>query len=115
MTRVRWSESEQAEISVYGYSQVLVERVYLPTEPITFMRDVGRPGSAFRGVTERRALRLRVGFPANYSGPMEADTEWCEVPNHNPDPRSGTYLLRITSVFVGAEYEAAFRKGIDGI
>lgn len=114
MTRVRWSETEQAEILVYDYSHYYVERVFLPTEPITFMRDVGRPGSAFRGVVERHAKRVHFGFPASYSGPMEADTEWLEVPNHNPDPRAGTYLLRITSVFVGAEYETVFRKGIDG-
>ena len=97
MTRVRWTETEQAEIRPYAGVQVFVDYVHAPL--------------GGRHCVQRTAVRVRIQFPANYHGPMETDTEWHEVPNHNPDPRAGPYLQRITSIFVGSAFEDEWRRG----
>ena len=104
MTRVRWSESEQAEIQPCDGAQVFVERAFAPLTNHP-------PGVALRAYVERSAVRMRIAFSHFYHGPMEDDTEWHEVPNHNPAPRAGPYLQRITSIFVGSAFEDEWRRG----
>ena len=101
MTRVRWSESEQAEIGPRADAQYFIDYVHVHA-PL-----------GVRHCAQRTAVRVRIQFPANYHGPMETDTEWHEVPyEYRVDPRAEqTYLQRITSVFVGSGYEDEWRRG----